>query len=122
MEPNQDQVMSIVRSTIAVVSGWAISKGYGDSQLWLMIGGLAGVIVPYIWGVYAHTNAAKLAAIVSMPRAEKNATFNQISDGVKLASVEAMPAVKRIVVSSAASNGVADAANDTNRPKITYGV
>lgn len=121
MEPNQDQILHLVRTTIGFISGWAVAKGYGDANFWVMISGVAGVIVPYVWGLYANSNAAKLNSIAAMPAGAKNAAFNQISDSVKLASVEAMPDVKRIVVSSAAKDGVADAAADNSRPKVTTG-
>ena len=118
---NQDQVLHFVRTTISMIAGWAIGKGYGNSEFWVMISGLAGVLVPYVWGYFAHSDTAKLQGISTMPRAEKNAAFQQISDDVKLASVEAMPDVKRIIVSSGAKDGVAAAASDTSRPKVTTG-
>lgn len=115
---DQDQVLSYTRTTIAGVSGWAIGKGYGDAQLWTMIGGVAGIIVPYVWGRFAHTSTAKLAAIATMPPADKRVAMGQIPDSLKLAVVEAMPDVQRIVVAKTATNGVAAAAADTSRPKV----
>jgi hypothetical protein len=116
--PSSDQVQSWVRTTIAGVGGWAVGKGYGDASLWTMIGGVASLAVPYVWGAFAHTNAAKLEGIATMPRAEKNAAFGLVSDTVKLAAVEAMPDVKRILVQKDSKDGVADALANPDRPKV----
>ena len=91
---NQDQTLSIVRTIMGSVSVWAMGKGYGDSNLWTFLGGVAALAVPFVWGIYVHTDSSKLAA------------------------VEAMPDVKSIVPVTGASGAVAAAVADPNRPKV----
>lgn len=116
--PNQDQLISWTRTTIAGLSGFAIGHGYGDANLWSMISGIAILIVPYVWGWFAHTSAAKLEAISSMAPSDKRAAMKQIPDALKLEVVEAIPSVQRIVVAAHAGNGVQAAAADPDRPKV----
>lgn len=116
--PNQDQAISWVRSTVAMIGGIAIGAGYGNAETWTMIGGVVTMAVPYVWGWFAHTSAAKLSAISDMRPSDKRAAFAQVPDSVKIAAVEAMPDVKRIVVLPTAKNGVAEAVADETRPKV----
>lgn len=118
MNPNQDQVLSWVRTTIAGVAGFAIGHGYGSAELWSMISGIAMLVVPYLWGAYMHTSAAKLEAIAGMAPSDKRAAMKQIPDDLKLKVVEAIPSVQRIVVAAHAGNGVQAAASDPARPKV----
>ena len=95
---NQDQILSIARAVLQVVGTGLVSKGLIGTADWSTIMGAVLMVVPVIWGMMAHTDAAKVAA------------------------VEAMPSVKQIVVnSSIATDGIADAANDPLRPKVTKG-
>ena len=115
---NQDQILSLVRTTLASVSVWAITKGYGDSQTWAVIGGVAALVVPYLWGLYVHSDAQKINAVAAMTGSQKNVAFVGVSDSTKLAAVEAMPDVKAIVPVTGATGAVAAAVADPSRPKV----
>lgn len=80
--PNIDQVKSTIRSAglflVGLFGGWFASKGWFtidqvtsvlNSQVFL---GAAGAIVLWIWGLVAHTDAAKInaAATVSEVKAD----------------------------------------------------
>lgn len=99
--PNQDQVLSLVRSILAIVGTMLATKGVVSSSDWTTYSGAILVFVPIVWSMFAHTDSAKLKA------------------------VEAMPDVKNIVVvngkletpTPAASAAVAAAA-DPSRPKV----
>lgn len=90
---NQDQFMSLIRTGLGVAAGFAIAHGVSD-QTWQLIAGIITAVAPLLWGYFAHTDSAKLAA------------------------VEALPDVKNIVVKSTATDGVAEAARDADRPKV----
>ena len=92
--PSMDQVISWVRTTIALISGWAMGRGIGDANLWMMVGGVATALVPYVWGTFAHSDAAKIAAVADMPD------------------------VKKIEVRPSATGALADAVTDPTRPKV----
>lgn len=54
---NKDQVINLVTTALQIVSGFAIAKGLGDSELWLAVAAFATAVVTYI---YTH-NANKTA-------------------------------------------------------------
>lgn len=118
MNPNQDQILSLVRSIAAVLGGYAIGRGWINSEQLTLIGGIFASLVPLIWGMMVHTDSAKVAAVVAMPAPAKLEAFQSIPDGVKMAAVEAIPQVQKIVVNRNATDGVADAAADPSRPKV----
>ena len=118
MNPNLDQILSLVRSIIAVFGGYAIGRGWINEEQLTLFAGIAASLVPLIWGMAVHTDTAKLASVAALPGPEKLAAFQGIPDGAKLASVEAMPQVQKIVVDRTATDGIADAANDPSRPKV----
>lgn len=91
--PNQDQVMGLVRTVLALISGFAIAHGVSD-QTWQLVSGGVLALVPLIWTYFVHTDSAKLAA------------------------VEALPDVKKIVVGPSATDGVEAAVKDATRPKV----
>ena len=103
MNPNLDQLMSIFRWLLSVggpVSSLLIARGIPPEQVTsvttglLTILGAAPPIISFIWGMFAHTDKAKLQA------------------------VEAMPDVKKIVAVPNAADGVGEALNDPSRSKV----
>ncbi|HEV3312195.1 MAG TPA: hypothetical protein VG815_16920 [Chloroflexota bacterium] len=118
MNPSQDQILSLVRSIITILGGIAISRGFLTDEQITLIGGIVASLIPLVWGMMAHTNAAKLASVAAMPGPDKLVAFQGIPDGAKLASVEAMPQVQKIIVDRNATDGIADAAKDPDRPKV----
>jgi hypothetical protein len=141
--PTKDQIISWVTTTTGVVGAFAMSHNWGDAELWGLVGSVAAMITPYVWGLYIHSRQAKIAnvgamssadqhaavalatsevkieAVTELSPSEQNVAFHSISDGAKMAAVEALPDVRRIVVAPDARDGVATAANDPGRPKVT---
>ncbi len=92
---NQDQALSYLRTIITAVGAYAMGRGWVKEDTLTLVTGLAGPLISIGWGWYAHTDTAKLKA------------------------VEALSDVKEIVVKKTAVDGVADAAADPLRPKVT---
>ena len=59
----QDQLLSIVRSVILAVGGWATGKGYVDGATATTVGGALVTIITAAWGWYVNSQAAKIASI-----------------------------------------------------------
>lgn len=93
--PTQMQFSDWVKTTIAGIAGWAIGHGYGDANLWALIGGVAMLLVPYAWGWVSGTKLAQVQ------------------------KVAAMPEVASVVIKPSTGNGIAAAAADPSQPKIT---
>jgi len=100
---NFDQVLSLLRLLLGVsgpIGALLIARGMpaeqvtGLSTAIIAVVGALPPIASAIWSMFAHTNDAKLKA------------------------VEALPDVQKIVVNSAATDGVADAAKDLTRTKV----
>ena len=74
---NQDQLLGVVRTILAAVGGWAVGKGYFDSQTWIEITGIVVAIVPLVWTLIVHTEQSKLASVESLPNVVKIVTTDQ---------------------------------------------
>jgi len=74
---NMDQVLSAVRTIVGLLSGYAIGRGLIDAEQATLIAGLAAAIVPFAWGMYAHSKQQKLASVAAMPNVEKVVTTDQ---------------------------------------------
>lgn len=97
MLPNTDQVLSLVRSVLTIVGAMLIAKGLVSTADWTTYAGAILAVVPPVWGLFAHTDAAKLK------------------------SVEAMPEVIKIDVTALAANSAAGlAAADFTRKKVAF--
>ncbi len=94
MRPNLDQVLSATRNILSLVCGFLVGHGYVSADLATAVVGVVMALVPFGWGYYMHT------------------------DNEKLKAVEALSDVRTIIVKPTATNGVADAANDMDRPKV----
>ena len=104
MNPNLDQVLSIIRWLLSVggpVGAYLVSRKIPADQVSALqtavvtVIGALPPIASFIWGLVAHTDTAKLK------------------------SVEAMPNVAKIVAKPGATDGVAAALADPARPKVT---
>lgn len=91
---NQDQLLSFVRTAMGALSAIALTHGIGTSSIWELITGMVLAVAPLLWGYFAHSDSAKLAA------------------------VEALPGVQNITVHASAGDGVMAAALDLTRPKV----
>jgi hypothetical protein len=89
----------------------------GTKEIVVGVGMIAPVVMT-AWGAWTHTKASVLTRVATMAGPDKLVAFQGIPDGAKLAAVEAIPQVQRIVVDRTATNGVADAASDSSRPKV----
>ena len=104
MTPNLDQILSVIRWLLSVggpLGALLIARGQTPEQVTavstavLALVGALPPIISFVWGMFAHTDSAKLAA------------------------VEAMPAVTKITVTPTAPDAVAQAAADPSRPKVS---
>ena len=105
MSMNIDQILSVLRVLLSVggpVGALLVARGMSPDQVTdlstalLTIIGAAPPLVAAVWGAFAHTNAAKVAAVQAMPK-------NQILG---------------VVVATTATDGVRAAANDPTMTKV----
>lgn len=92
--PTQAQVESLVKTLFGFVAGWAITKGYGDANLWTALSGIVIGLVPVVWGLVRNTKLSQIQ------------------------QTAALPEVERVVIKTNAPNGVGAAAADPKQPKI----
>ena len=117
---NNDQLLSLLRTVLQIIGTSVVAHGtLGiNGAMWEQISGALIILAPTIWGIYSRTDAATLATVAAMPGPAKEAAFAGIPDAAKIAAVEAMPDVTKITVKATATDGVADAAGDPDRPKV----
>ena len=117
---NNDQLLSLLRTVLQIIGTSVVAHGtLGiNGAMWEQITGGVLMLAPTIWSMYAHTNTATLATVAAMPGPAKEEAFAGIPDSAKIAAVEAMPDVTKITVKATATDGVADAAGDPDRPKV----
>ena len=119
MKPNIDQLLSLVRAILQIVGTVLVTKSIVTTTDWTTYSGAILMALPIVWGLYAHTDTAKIEAAAAIPSgAGKDAAFAGVSDTAKLKAVEAMPEVTQINVKRSATDGVAAAAADPDRPKV----
>ncbi len=103
MNPNTEQLMSIVRwllsvggpvSSLLIARGMPADKVSGFTTALLTAVGALPPIVSFVWGMFAHTDSKAIAVTA------------------------AMPDVKKIVVASNAGDGVGAALADPAQPKV----
>jgi len=71
VKPNQEQVMSLLRDALSI-SGTALAIfGYGNSEQWQAIIGVAMMVAPSIWGLFTHTHASAVATAAAIPEVAK---------------------------------------------------
>jgi len=94
---NQDQFLGMIRNLIAFGGGIAIGRGWLNSEQVTLLGGIIVAVAPFIWSYFAHTDSAKIAAVV------------------------ALPDIAKVVVKLTAppDSAAAVAASDPSQPKVT---
>jgi hypothetical protein len=104
---NLDQILSILRVVLSVggpVGALLVARGMSADQVTALstsiitICGALPPIIAAVWGAFAHTDEAKVAAAA------------------------ALPGVAAVVVKVSASDGVAAAAADPTQPKVVSSV
>lgn len=128
---NQDQLLSTLRSILAIVGGWAVGRGYITNDQLVLIGGALTALVPVVWGIAVHTTSATIKAgaaadgvekIVLKTQTQADAVAPKDASGVPqpdnilspsedIAHVAASPEVKAVVM---ATKAAADANPATN--------
>ena len=69
MLPNTDQVLSLVRALLVIAGTFLTTKGLVSTADWTTYTGAILMVVPPIWGMFAHTDAAHIASVAAMPGA-----------------------------------------------------
>lgn len=117
---NSDQLISLLSTLLKIIGALVVAHGsLGiNGAMWEQISGAVVMIAPVVFDMWHHTDVNKLASVAAMSGPEKQVAFSGIPDSAKIAAVEAIPSVTKITVSANATDGVADAASDPNRPKV----
>lgn len=68
---NLAQALSLTRALIILGSGILVTYGYVTEDVAAQIGGAITTVVPIIWGIFAHTDKAKIAAAETVRTVEK---------------------------------------------------
>ncbi len=76
---NQEQLLSVLRSVLAVVGGWAVGRGYVTADQLTLVGGLLASLVPLVWGIVVHTPANTVKAAAATPGVTKIVMDSQAS-------------------------------------------
>ncbi len=104
MNPNTEQLMSIVRwllsvggpvSSLLIARGMPADKVSGLTTALLTIIGALPPVVSFVWGMFAHTDKAKLQAVQAMPDVAKIVAVPGAGDGVAKALAD--PAMPKVV-------------------------
>jgi len=67
MIPNQEQVLSALRTLLAYGAGVAVAHGWLTENTATQLVGAGVVLVPLIWGMVAQMNANKVKAAAAVP-------------------------------------------------------
>ena len=94
--PNNAQLLSLLRTLLQIAGTYIVAHGtLGiNGAMWEQISGAVIMVTPAVWGIFAHTDTAKLKA------------------------VEAMPGVAKIVPVPGSNGAVAAALAAADRPKV----
>lgn len=70
LTPNSDQLLSLLRTVLQILGTALVSHGVLgiNGAMWENISGAILMIAPVIWGMFAHTDAAKVAAVVELAK------------------------------------------------------
>ena len=71
---NEDQVTSLVRAALALISGWLVGHGYQTESDAALYSGFAMAVVPVAWSLYAHRDAGRIASAAAVPDVQKIVT------------------------------------------------
>jgi hypothetical protein len=64
--PNNDQLMSLLRAILAIIGSVLTTHGTLTSGMWEQISGVVLMAAPMAWGMYVHTESAKVAAVAAL--------------------------------------------------------
>lgn len=64
---NYEQYMGALRWAMAMGSGYAIGKGWGDAVTWTAISGAVASVAPLGWTLFRHTKVGTILAANSLP-------------------------------------------------------
>ena len=94
---NSDQLLSLLRTLLQIAGTALVSHGTLGitGAMWEQISGAVIMIAPMIWGMYAHTDAAKIASVAAMPDVEKIVVQPAAGDGVGAALAD--PTLTKVV-------------------------
>ena len=62
MQPNQEQVLSLIRTLLKVGGTVLAAYGYGNDATWEAIGAVI-LLTPVIWDMVVHTHASAVATV-----------------------------------------------------------
>ena len=97
MTPNNDQLLSLLRTLLQIVGSFIVSHGtFGiNGAIWEQISGAIIIIAPTIWSMYAHTDRANIEKVSAMPDVKKIVVKPNADDGVGAALAD--PAQTKVV-------------------------
>jgi hypothetical protein len=98
---NQSTWVSWITTGIGLFGAVAVDRGLVDSSTVAGIAGVAGTLVPLVWGLYIHSNS----------KVVQTASEIKGSDG--------QPAVK-VLIAPTASQPLLDLATDTSVPEVVH--
>lgn len=123
--PNKEQALALLRNLVALAMGYFIAKGTITVEQAATITNDIMVAAPaviaiggIIWGLFAHSNKAKVESVASMSAAEQGAALNKVSDAAKIQIAEATPTVATVVVKDTANGKVAALAQSNDHPNV----
>lgn len=106
--PNQEQTLALVRWGQATFGPIVVSHGYATSSNWEILCGIIISLIPLIWGIFAHTETATVAAaakIASDPASPvKGVVIEQTVAGTKMLD-DVLSANPKAVIAQAGSLG-----------------
>jgi|ERR1039458_962166 hypothetical protein len=122
---NLDQLMMVLRWTLSAggpLAALLIARGQTPDQVTalstsvLAVVGALPPVVAFVWGLFAHTNAAKVAAVNNMPKGQVLGVVvaTTASDGVLAASQN--PAMSKVMMATPALTAAIAAASVTTKP------
>ena len=62
---NQEQFLGILRAVLAAAGGWAVGKGYIDSNTATAVGGAVVTIAMAAWSMYTNSDSQLIAQVNS---------------------------------------------------------
>lgn len=96
--PNQDQVLSAVRTFLAIIGTVMINHGWVNDATWSLVVGFIVAIVPLVWGIAVQSTSSKVGSVSSMA-------------GATIVVDKNHPGVSSVLVAAAA---------DTSQPNVVF--
>ncbi len=66
MNPNQEQVLGLVRWAISTLGPLLMARGYVTEENWTLLSGVIVSIVPAVWTLFNHTQSNAVAVVAKM--------------------------------------------------------